>query len=202
MNKKIAIFESATKIMTIEGVNQITISKVANEAGIGKSTVYEYFKSKDELIYETISFAGEKYLEEVKRKILSYDNGFENTLKELIKIAIETMRKGDSNIVFIMSDCDKTYKSKNNTHKQIKEVMLNLRMKTFHILEEIIQLGIKEGKIKPKKNMEIIISQNILMMLSYEFSGLDEFIEKINIDISNDQENINMIYNYLLKILG
>lgn len=202
MNKRILIFEAATKIMTIEGVNGITISKVANEAGIGKSTVYEYFKSKDELIYKTISFAGEKYLEEIKQKLLSHDIGFEKTLKMLIRIAIQTMRKGNSNIVFIMGDCDKTFKSKDDVHKQIKEVMLNLRMKTFHILEEIIDLGVKEGKINnPKNKIDIIIWQNLLMMLSYEFSGLDEFIEQHNVDISNDDKNIDIIYKYLLEIL-
>jgi AcrR family transcriptional regulator len=202
MNKRILIFEAATKIMTIEGVNGITISKVANEAGIGKSTVYEYFTSKNELIYKTISFAGENYLEEIKQKLLSSNRGFEETLKMLIRIAIETMRKGNSNIVFIMGDCDKTFKSKDDVHKQIKEVMLNLRMKTFHILEEIIELGVKEGKIKnPKDKVEIIIWQNLLMMLSYEFSGLDEFIERHNVDISNDNKNIDIIYEYLLKIL-
>ncbi|MCT4596569.1 MAG: TetR/AcrR family transcriptional regulator [Vallitalea sp.] len=202
MNKRILIFEAATKIMTIEGVNGITISKVANEAGIGKSTVYEYFTSKNELIYKTISFAGENYLEEIKQRLLSSNRGFEETLKMLIRIAIETMRKGNSNIVFIMGDCDKTFKSKDDVHKQIKEVMLNLRMKTFHILEEIIELGVKEGKIKnPKDKVEIIIWQNLLMMLSYEFSGLDEFIERHNVDISNDNKNIDIIYEYLLKIL-
>ncbi|MBE0700534.1 MAG: TetR family transcriptional regulator, partial [Acholeplasmataceae bacterium] len=35
---------------------KITLSKVAKSANIGKSTVYEYFGSKDELIEETCRF--------------------------------------------------------------------------------------------------------------------------------------------------
>ncbi|QUH29293.1 TetR/AcrR family transcriptional regulator [Vallitalea guaymasensis] len=202
MSKKNLLYEAAMTIMIREGVNGLTISKVANEANIGKSTVYEYFKSKDELIYKTINYMGEKYVEEIQQRLFTDNKGFEMTIKGLIKIIIATIRQGNTNFIFMISECDKTFKSKVDTHEQIKNIMLGIRMKLYNLLEEIIELGVKEGIIdKPKDKMTFVIWQNLLVILSYEFSGEDVFLEQNDITIGDDEENINTIYDLLLKVL-
>lgn len=202
MSKKNLLYEAAMTIMIREGVNGLTISKVANEANIGKSTVYEYFNSKDELIYKTINYMGEKYVEEIQQRLFTDNKGFEMTIKGLIKIIIATIRQGNTNFIFMISECDKTFKSKVDTHEQIKNIMLGIRMKLYNLLEEIIELGVKEGIIdKPKDKMTFVIWQNLLVILSYEFSGEDVFLEQNDITIGDDEENINTIYDLLLKVL-
>ncbi|WP_113672900.1 TetR/AcrR family transcriptional regulator [Vallitalea guaymasensis] len=201
MSKKNLLYEAAMTIMIREGVNGLTISKVANEANIGKSTVYEYFNSKDELIYKTINYMGEKYVEEIQQRLFTDNKGFEMTIKGLIKIIIATIRQGNTNFIFMISECDKTFKSKVDTHEQIKNIMLGIRMKLYNLLEEIIELGVKEGIIdKPKDKMTFVIWQNLLVILSYEFSGEDVFLEQNDITIGDDEENIDTIYDLLLKI--
>ncbi|GKX30234.1 hypothetical protein SH1V18_27140 [Vallitalea longa] len=202
MMKRTMLYEAATTIMVREGVNGLTISKVANEANIGKSTVYEYFNSKDELIYKTINYMGERYVEEISQKLFSSNTGFEMTIKSLIEIIITTIRQGNTNFIFMLSECDKTFKSKADIHKQIKGIMLGVRMKLYNLLEDIIELGVNEGIIeKPKDKMTYLIWQNLLVILSYEFSGEDVFLEKHNITIGSDEDNINTIYDFLLKVL-
>ncbi|GMQ61491.1 TetR/AcrR family transcriptional regulator [Vallitalea maricola] len=201
MSKKNLLYEAAMTIMIREGVNGLTISKVANEANIGKSTVYEYFNSKDELIYKTINYMGEKYVEEIQQRLFTDNKGFEITIKGLIRIIIATIRQGNTNFIFMISECDKTFKSKVDIHEQIKNIMLGIRMKLYNLLEEIIQLGVNEGIIdKPKDKMTFVIWQNLLVILSYEFSGEDVFLEQNDITIGDDEENINTIYNLLLKV--
>ncbi|WP_304944212.1 TetR/AcrR family transcriptional regulator [Vallitalea guaymasensis] len=201
MSKKNLLYEAAMTIMIREGVNGLTISKVANEANIGKSTVYEYFNSKDELIYKTINYMGEKYVEEIQQRLFTDNKGFEMTIKGLIKIIIATIRQGNTNFIFMISECDKTFKSKVDTHEQIKNIMLGIRMKLYNLLEEIIELGVKEGIIdKPKDKMTFVIWQNLLVILSYEFSGEDVFLEQNDITIGDDEENIDTIYDLLLKV--
>jgi len=43
------------------GIKKITISQVAKTAGIGKGTIYEYFKNKDDIIFEIINMHIENY---------------------------------------------------------------------------------------------------------------------------------------------
>lgn len=68
----------------------ITLSEVAKRCGMGKSTIYEYFVSKDEMVFNSIIF----YL---NRMIKFFANGFRVTtfrtsLKTFIKAIIITMK--------------------------------------------------------------------------------------------------------------
>ncbi len=59
MNKKIKrnhILLSALRVFARKGYRRATIKDVAKEAGIGKSTIYEYFSSKIELFRELVDF--------------------------------------------------------------------------------------------------------------------------------------------------
>ena len=202
ISKRTKLYEAATVIMVREGVNGLTISKVANEANIGKSTVYEYFKSKNELICKTLNYMGEKHIEQVFTQLFSITQGFESTVKSLIEILMKTIRQGNTNFIFILSECNKTFKSEEDIHNQVKEIMLGVRTKLYDLVENIIEIGVKEGIInKPEDKITYLMWQNLLVILSYEFSGEDIFLQKHNIILDSEEENINSIYQFLLKVL-
>ena len=47
--KKLAILESARRLLVKHGFQDLTLDEVAREAGVAKGTLFLYFKSKDEL---------------------------------------------------------------------------------------------------------------------------------------------------------
>lgn len=49
-DKKTEILQAALKAFSTYGIAETTTRQIAETAGIGKSTIYEYFKSKDELL--------------------------------------------------------------------------------------------------------------------------------------------------------
>jgi len=51
--KRDLILEAALKVFSRRGFAQATIQDIAAEADIGKGTIYEYFRSKDEIIRNT-----------------------------------------------------------------------------------------------------------------------------------------------------
>jgi AcrR family transcriptional regulator len=51
-SKKAAIVEAAVTCFSRDGFGGTTIAAVATQAGIGKGTVYEYFRSKEELLID------------------------------------------------------------------------------------------------------------------------------------------------------
>ena len=59
-------------------IESITLSKVAKQADIGKSTVYEHFSNKEEMIKETYQFLLDEY-----SKIL-FEDISETTFKEAL----------------------------------------------------------------------------------------------------------------------
>jgi AcrR family transcriptional regulator len=60
-----AILDRAVKLASIEGVNQITLGRLAHATGVSKSGVYAHFKSKERLQMEIIEAAGEIFEREV-----------------------------------------------------------------------------------------------------------------------------------------
>lgn len=54
--KKDQIVEAAIREFARKGLSRTTINDIANAAGIGKGTVYEYFSNKEEIVHETFRF--------------------------------------------------------------------------------------------------------------------------------------------------
>jgi AcrR family transcriptional regulator len=52
--KKTAIATAAVKVFAEKGIARAKMIEVAKEAGIGKGTIYEYFRSKDELFHYAV----------------------------------------------------------------------------------------------------------------------------------------------------
>lgn len=75
------------------GIKKLTVAQVAQTAGIGKGTIYEYFENKDDIVFEIINIHIEQHqkefletiknIEETKEKVLFcfefvFDDSVEN----------------------------------------------------------------------------------------------------------------------------
>lgn len=90
MKKEIIYEEVLAMLNDRVDYKSITLAEVAKRCGMGKSTIYEYFVSKDEMVFNSIIF----YL---NRMIKFFSNGFKITtfrasLKVFIKAVIITMK--------------------------------------------------------------------------------------------------------------
>lgn len=90
MKKEIIYEEVLAMLNDRVDYKSITLAEVAKRCGMGKSTIYEYFVSKDEMVFNSIIF----YL---NRMIKFFSNGFRITtfrasLKVFIKAVIITMK--------------------------------------------------------------------------------------------------------------
>ena len=54
--KKDQIVEAAIREFSRKGFSRTTINDIANAAGIGKGTIYEYFSNKEDIVHETFQF--------------------------------------------------------------------------------------------------------------------------------------------------
>ncbi len=46
---------SCEALLLQKGIKNLTIAEIAKTAGVGKGTIYEYFKNKDEIVFEIIT---------------------------------------------------------------------------------------------------------------------------------------------------
>ncbi len=70
-----AILETATRLASVEGLEGLTLGRLAEELGVSKSGVYAHFGSKQQLQLETIQAAQAVFAEEVIRPALEAPEG-------------------------------------------------------------------------------------------------------------------------------
>jgi len=138
--KEILIFKTTWELFSEKGFHDIKISEIAKLSRIGKGTVYEYFKSKEELVQEMIIYnleiSHEKIISEIKiidspiEKLRTIGQNDINRKMDILKIL---------KIIQMITDF-----SKNN----IKESVFKNIGKRFILIQEIIEDGIKKGVIE------------------------------------------------------
>jgi AcrR family transcriptional regulator len=76
-----AILKGATELATIEGLEGLSIGRLADHIGMSKSGLYAHFGSKEELQLATIDAAQEIFDHEVVRPTLDYPDGVAQVLE-------------------------------------------------------------------------------------------------------------------------
>lgn len=150
--KEILIFNGVMKLMN-EGVNihTIKVADIAKSVGIGKGTVYEYFKSKDELLEKSLIYCMNLSLNKAIEKI-DNANGFKEkiyTMLEIAKCNVQEFNSGNGFLFSNMGTCEFAYlmKSENKEFKY-RENIINKS------IEDVISAGIKEQVIKCQRDKE------------------------------------------------
>jgi TetR/AcrR family fatty acid metabolism transcriptional regulator len=78
------IIESALKIFAEKGFQEATISEISKAAGVSDATVYEYFNSKEELLFTIPEEITEGTIRETER-ILPFLRGAESKLRAIVQ---------------------------------------------------------------------------------------------------------------------
>jgi AcrR family transcriptional regulator len=72
-----AILEEAARLATVEGLDGLSLARLADEVGMSKSGIYAHFGSKEELQLATVETAREIFDEVVVRPALTATDGLE-----------------------------------------------------------------------------------------------------------------------------
>lgn len=71
-----SILERAVDLASLEGLQGLTIGRLAEELGMSKSGLFAHFGSKEELQLAVIEAASERYIREIFRPAISLPRGF------------------------------------------------------------------------------------------------------------------------------
>ena len=89
---KESIFEAATSVLSEHGVDGTTMNRVAEAAEMAKSSLYDYFPSKDELLKFVSDRLEAPFLQAIE-EILRVGLPAPQKLERLFRIAFETGTK-------------------------------------------------------------------------------------------------------------
>lgn len=199
MTKKEQILQSTIRIIGKEGLHAVTMSNIAKDADIGKSTIYEYFDSKDDLIREATVYFARGFVQLVHDRSWEAGNDYESVLKGGIIAVLEVVRPElicDHSFVTNMM----SFSGSDQTREMYKEAMKPISELSVTYTEKIIKLGQKEGVLRDNiSRIDVILTQRIMIMLFMTFMG--NIMDMNGLDHLSDDEIVNYIYTYVTKTL-
>jgi len=172
-------------------LNEISLSKVAQEAEIGKSTVYEHFKNKEEMISSTYAYLLHKYQQILLEPIVmaSFKEAFIAQIKRILCVMSDAKSIMDA----IMNTQLEGIPSLSLEHQKLMENIqeqMNLRF------TDIMTLGIQSNEIQVQNITPF--TKNIIQAL---ISGLLLQYVKGEMDL-NDDGICELVFNQVLKAIS
>ena len=168
-------------------IDTISMSKIASNANIGKSTIYEYFSSKEELVKTALKRVVDIALEDflsVKMGKTLYESYYAH-MKKGLEIAEDAIKlvgyPSTNNISFMNKD-------------EINEMVSGALLPVFERLVEIYNQGVNEKTIVQKRDLSAK-----LYILAGFFKGM--LLEKYKHNIP-DEEFIEDLYENVLILVN
>lgn len=167
--KEVKIYAAVGELIK-EGkdVSNLTISEISNRAGIGKGTTYEYFDSKEELIYKALHYFVIDSLKAVLLKMLN-EGSFKDKFYSIMDYMWES-RLGEDTIQSIMSFV-------RNLSPALKEVSVTENPEKYDpctatafiemLLKQYLNSGFEEGIFTEKDEVyrKNVLSSQVLLFL-------------------------------------
>jgi len=132
-------------ILLEHGIKNLTISKIAKTANIGKGTVYEYFKNKEEIVFEIMT---------------AFITGYEKNLSEIVSEATSIKKKLFHFLYLGFEDEESRRQltlyrefmaiSMTSGTDEMIDFNIQCRKRFADILGQILKDGIKKGELHPE----------------------------------------------------
>lgn len=197
--KELLIFKGFKKIIMNNDIENIKVSDIAKAAEIGKGTIYEYFKSKDEIIAKSIIYI---FKVEIKNTIESIKNisTFKEQCYELFNYSINSRKFLFPSLRILYNHVIPT-KLSNILLEDCNEI-LELQSEFYKLIDYIIDTGIHENIIN--KNLDIDYKRYVLMSSSMGIINNSNICDYKNINLASSKTfdtQINFAYTMILKSL-
>ncbi|MGM9903298.1 TetR/AcrR family transcriptional regulator [Enterococcus hirae] len=133
------------------GIANVTIEEVAKEAGVGKTSIFNYFGSKEQLIQEVFK----QFLTEMRnaaREIMTQHLPFEETMIAMSQNKIKYLEGVHKQFYLDLMDF---YTDKNNG--SFSKLMEEYTNESFSMMLDLFHQGRKEGKVDIKYSDEFLL---------------------------------------------
>lgn len=159
--KRTDILSSARALFREKGFHNTKMDDIALNAGVGKGTLYEYFKNKQEIFDETCVECVKLTFERVK-EISAMDISFKEKILTLFN-----ERKTTIDEKFEKNPIDYIMSYKNIISEKVLKIMFDHILNTNEILVEIINQGKDEGVVRRDIPSDIIACSIVGTMGEY-----------------------------------
>ena len=133
------ILNSAGAVFAEHGFYKATISQIAARAGVADGTLYLYFKNKDDILYQYLSFKIGLVFEKMNAAVAKGTDA-ESKLRNMIRCHLEEFQRDQNMAIVFQSEV----RYLRDTKSQVKDISKTY----FDLLSDIIEQGQIEGSMR------------------------------------------------------
>lgn len=184
-----SIIEAAKHIFTQAGYDKASLNMIANKLGKGKSTLYYYFKNKEEIFKAVLLIESESIWEHAKAEVLKYTDP-----RTQIKTYILTRMKAIKNKInyseALRNDMLKAYEF-------ISKVRQDFNDREQQAIKSILDYGVTEN-IFTIKNTGLTAEAIAIALRGFEMPLITDYHSEQQIEEEID-ELLYVLFNGMLK---
>jgi TetR/AcrR family fatty acid metabolism transcriptional regulator len=138
------IIETSTRLFLAKGYRGTSVKEITEEAGIGRGTLYWYFKSKDEILITIFQKFDQGLLDQLSAAVRSCKGDFTAKYRIFHKYSTEFARDHrDLSLAFntLLNEIV-------GTHTEAEEVAKTVYGKFSRIIEDMLNEGKKDGSVR------------------------------------------------------
>ena len=194
MNRREQIIQVVVnKIKQNNLASQISLASIAKEVNIGKSTIYEYFDSKEELLKAAFF----TFIEETVHSVTLADDISTYTFEELFKNQMKRLLEAATQSRLIIETLQPKFAGRfsEQTRDEMKIIIDNIRDKIRGRFITFFEKGIEEGIVKDTMNeLDGLMITNIVVgtIITYTYPNLQIEIDQV----------INKLYETIIKLVS
>lgn len=163
LKKKDAILKAAFELFIEKGYLNTKISDVAEKAGIGKGTVYEYFSAKEEILLEALISIVSKDFKKA-RELVMKENNCRDMMKAYLLCHLELMKKYGSNLPDLtqqMTTCSGSMSA------EIQRALKGIIQFQYKLMHDILKIG---------QDKEEISRENLSLSTALVIGAINQYI--------------------------
>ncbi len=182
--RRLEMDEKATQILDAAqqrferfGIKKTTVDEICRDVGISKNTLYDYFRSKEDLFVSTFIREAQKNRDLVLEKMRDLDDPLEK-IQKLFNFAVNR-QWNQSFMVMVLQDKDGLYDFflKDEYRLQVEEGVLS-------IIDDILQCGVRDGKFRDMNTHTVAyflfkLFQSITFARTQSIKGDDQDLDEL-----------------------
>jgi AcrR family transcriptional regulator len=195
MGRREEILDALIEILDSQGISaNFRMKELAEKVNIGKSTLYEYFDTKDELLHQAVCRIVESGVQKIFSLEINSEDSFEDSFKRELHYIFNLAL--NSGLAFNLISPNMEQRMPKDSRKEVMDMIQDVKNHYNKRFEEVFKKGIVEGVLKVDSMItnRLMISSLVvgsIMMIANGENKLSELELK---------EYVNTLYVTVLRI--
>ena len=159
--RKVIILKKALEIFARDGYRDSNLSSIAEECGLSRPTLYQYFKDKKEIYYYAVKLVTGKMF--TKYSQMAWDLSYGNSLDRLTWICCDIVDQAVESEGELQSLMDVMLQSKRE-HVDFSDIIMRRTAKLTILFKRLLNNGINKGEIISNCDIEMV-SRHLFTLL-------------------------------------